>query len=97
MKITFPAQSVPVDIPGGVDPTWYEKLKLVEGALNSGAIGAGLLATTATTGFAFLPTCAGAPTGVPIAKPGFVPCVFDVTNRKLWVFTGGTWRGVVLA
>jgi hypothetical protein len=97
VKIVFPAQSVHIDTPGGIDPIWYEKLKLVETFIGSGAIGAGVLATNATTGFAFLPTCAGAPTGVPVAMPGFVPAVFDTTNRKLWIFTGGVWRGVVLA
>jgi hypothetical protein len=96
VKIVLPAQTVFMDTPSGIDPTWYEKLKLIETAIGSGAIGAGLLATTAQTGFGFLPTCAGAPTGVPIAKPGFVPAVFDTTNRKLWVYSGGAWRGVAL-
>ena len=27
MKITLPAQTVPVDTPVGVDPIWYEKLQ----------------------------------------------------------------------
>lgn len=70
----------------------------------SGALGqvavdnGGALATTATGGFFCLPTCAGAPTGVPANVPtGSVAMIFDTTNTKLWVYSGGAWVGVVLA
>jgi len=49
------------------------------------------LATTATDGFAYIPTCAGAPTGVPTAYTGKVPMVFDTTNNKLCIYRGGAW------
>ena len=59
--------------------------------------GAALL-TTATSGFPFIPTCAGTPTGVPGSIPtGTVPMVFDTTGVKLWIYTGGTWKGVTVA
>lgn len=93
--IILPAQNIVIDQPTGVDPVWYEKLKQMAAAINSGAIGAGALARTATSGFGFLPTMAGAPTGVPQALSGFVPCVFDTTNNKLWIYNG-VWKGVVL-
>ena len=53
--------------------------------------GNGVLATTATTGFLYVPTCAGAPTGVPAGFGAYVPLVVDTTNHKLY-FYDGTWR-----
>jgi hypothetical protein len=54
--------------------------------------GGSALATTATTGFLYLPTCAGPPTGVPVAVAGAVPLVYDTTNSQLNVYQGGAWR-----
>lgn len=51
-------------------------------------VGTAALATTATTGFLYIPTCAGAPTGVPQAWTGTVPIVFDTTNNKIYVYDG---------
>lgn len=112
MKITFPAQAVSIQRPTGeIDPTWYGKLKQVEGAFTNGLLGDGQLATTATTGFAWLPKMAGAPTGLPqrptpppagttlgtwLAQYSWVPCVYDTTNHKLWIYDGA-WKGVVLS
>lgn len=50
------------------------------------------LGTTATDGFTYLPSCAGAPTGTPTAYTGIVPCVIDTTNGKLWSYYGGAWH-----
>lgn len=47
------------------------------------------LATTATDGFAYVPSCAGPPTGVPAAKDGLLPIVIDSTNHKLYFYSGG--------
>lgn len=56
------------------------------------------LATTATGGFACIPTCAGTPTGVPVGvTAGNVPMIFDTTGVKIWIYTGGAWKGVVVA
>lgn len=52
----------------------------------------GTLATTATDGFTYLPTCAGTPTGVPTAVTGAAPAVIDSTNNKLYFYSGGAWR-----
>ena len=62
-------------------------------------LGAGAPATTATTGFPYIPTVAGAPTGTPTAETGYAPIVFDTTNIKLWVYdpVASAWKGVVLA
>jgi hypothetical protein len=59
-------------------------------------VGNAALATTATNGFLYLETCAGAPTGTPAAFTGRAPIVFDTTNSKIWVYNG-SWKGVVVA
>ncbi len=53
-----------------------------------GNVSAGLpsLATTATNGFPYFPTCAGTPTGVPTAITGFAPVVIDSTNNKMYFY-----------
>jgi hypothetical protein len=50
------------------------------------------LATTATNGFLYVPTCAGTPTGVPTAITGMAPIVVNTTNNKLYFYSGGAWR-----
>jgi hypothetical protein len=55
-------------------------------------LGAGTLATSATNGFLYVPTCAGTPTGTPTAKTGYAPIVVNTTNNKLYFYSGGAWR-----
>lgn len=55
--------------------------------VTSGAV----LATTATDGFLYLPSCAGLPTGVPTAQTGTIPIVIDSTNNKAYIYSGGAW------
>ena len=50
------------------------------------------LATTATDGFLYVPTCAGTPTGTPTAITGMAPIVVDTTNNKLYFYSTGVWR-----
>lgn len=62
---------------------------------NDGNIVAGksvALATTATNGFLYVPTCAGLPTGTPTAITGMAPIVVDTTNNKLYFYSNGAWR-----
>ncbi len=54
--------------------------------------GTAALATTATNGFHYVPTCAGVPTGVPTAYTGNAAMVYDSTNNKLYVYGGGAWN-----
>ena len=54
-------------------------------------IGDGLLETDATTGFAYIPTCAGAPTGDPAVVTGYLPLVINSTTGKLYFHDGTDW------
>ncbi len=54
------------------------------------------LATTATDGFTYIPTCAGIPTGVPTAQSGTAPVVYDTTDNRLYVYNGG-WKSAAFA
>jgi hypothetical protein len=49
------------------------------------------LATNATDGFTYIPTCAGTPTGVPTAYTGKVAMVYDTTNNKFYIYNGA-WK-----
>lgn len=54
------------------------------------------ISTSATTGFTYLASCAGTPTGVPANTPtGAIPVVYDTSANKLWAYNG-SWRGVSL-
>jgi hypothetical protein len=54
--------------------------------------GSSALATNATNGFLYVPTCAGTPTGTPTAITGMAPIVVNTTNNKLYFYSGGAWR-----
>lgn len=60
------------------------------------AIGTAPLATSATDGFLYVPTCAGTPTGVPTTQTGTAALVYDTTAHKLWVYDSG-WKGIGLS
>lgn len=75
---------------GASSPT--ERMRIT----NAGNIqlGGGSVATNATNGFPYIPTCAGTPTGTPTAISGFAPMVVDSTNNKLYVYIGGAWKAM---
>lgn len=105
----FAVSTTPYHTHNGADSPLLKFIKLVDVPIayygnagrtvlvNSTATGlefsGGVLATTATTGFIMLPTCAGAPTGVPTNGNGAV--VYDTTNNKLYVYNGA-WKSVAL-
>lgn len=53
--------------------------------------GSAALATNATDGFWYVPSCAGTPTGVPTSYTGTIPMVADSTNNKLYIYSSGSW------
>jgi hypothetical protein len=90
------------------NPDWgFNFYGYASGALNANPIvsmrgsgsfvvGAAALATDATDGFIYIPTCAGVPTGVPTTQTGTAAMVYDTTNEKLMIYNGA-WVGVTLA
>lgn len=89
-------------------PTTGATLALQSGLTSTGGISynsslystAGAIATTATDGFLYLASCAGAPTGVPTgrgASSASVPMVIDTTDSKIYVYIGGTWKSATVA
>lgn len=63
-------------------------------ANGNNAVGKASLATNATDGFIYIPSCAGAPTGVPSTRTGYAPLVIDSTNNKLYYRSGGAWKAI---
>lgn len=59
--------------------------------IGSVIIGSAAIATTATDGFLYVPTCAGTPTGTPTAFGSTAPIVIDSTNNKMYIYSGGAW------
>jgi hypothetical protein len=55
-------------------------------------IGSGALTTSATDGFFYGPSCAGAPTGTPTSYASRIPYVYDTTNHQALFYSGG-WVG----
>jgi hypothetical protein len=74
---------------GADTPT--ERMRITS-AGNVVAGGSVALATTATNGFLYVPTCAGTPTGTPTTITGMAPIVVDSTNNKMYFYSGGVWR-----
>lgn len=60
------------------------------------APGTAALDTNATSGFIYMTTSAGAPTGAPSAKTGRVAFHYDTTNNRFYVYNGA-WRSVLLS
>jgi len=66
-------------------------------SLGNVIFGQGSMATTATDGYLIIPSCAGAPTGVPSAfsSGNNVALQWDRTNHKLYAYDGA-WVSVAL-
>lgn len=60
-------------------------------------IGTAALSTSATAGFIWIPSCAGAPSGSPTAPyTNAAALVADTTNSRLYVRIGSTWKYAAL-
>lgn len=84
---------------GGVDPIYIDSAP-IEASLRLSAagcqVGKASPATNATTGFPYIPSASGAPTGTPSAVSGMTPMYYDTSNHKIW-FYDGTWKGVTVS
>lgn len=63
----------------------------VDSSGNTSIGSTGALATNATDGFLYVPTCAGIPTGIPTTISGKSPVIVDSTNNKMYFYSGATW------
>lgn len=59
-------------------------------------MGTAALATNATDGFLFVPSCAGAPSGTPTTYTGRVPHVVDTANGRAYWYYGSAWHYATL-
>ena len=57
-------------------------------------IGKRSLATDATAGFPYIPSCPGTPTGTPTTITGCLPLVIDDLNNILYFYDGAAWVAV---
>lgn len=94
-------QTAPAGATGTSQNALATALTLTAPAVNmqpSVVVGNQALATNATDGFLYIPTCAGTPTGTPTAFTGRVAMIYDTTNNKFYVYNtawkGGTNPGV---
>lgn len=55
------------------------------------------LPTTATTGFLYIPSCAGVPTGTPVTQTGLVPLVIDSVSSQIYGYISGSWKAITLS
>ena len=69
---------------------------LIVTAGGSFSAGVGSLATSATTGFLYIPICSGTPTGTPESISGHQAVILDETNDLLYVRTGAGWKYATL-
>jgi hypothetical protein len=53
------------------------------------------LSTSATEGFLYLPTSAGAPSGTPTSRNNDMPFEYDTTDHKLYFYEGGGWHYIL--
>jgi len=60
-------------------------------------LGNAAISTSATDGFFYAPSSAGAPAGTPTTYTGRIPMQFDSSNSKLYAYIGGAWKSVTLA
>lgn len=58
----------------------------------SAVIGSAALATNATDGFLYVPTCAGVPSGTPTVFTGTAALIVDTTDNRLYFYSSGAWR-----
>lgn len=76
------------------DTVASERMRIT--AAGNVVVGTAALSTSATDGFIYVDTCAGAPSGAPTTYTGRCALVYDTTNNKLYIYNGA-WKSVTLA
>jgi len=87
-------RTAPAGTTGTAQNALATALTLTAPAVNmqpSVVVGNQALATTATDGFLYIPTCAGTPTGTSTTQTGCIAMVYDTTNHQFWFYDGG-WK-----
>ena len=75
-----------------IAPQGTENLYLGTAVTHGVVVGAGALATTATAGFLWIPSCPGTPTGAPTPPyTNAVALCADTSNHRLYMFESGGW------
>jgi hypothetical protein len=77
---------------GTGDVTSADFVFIIDQAAKNIRLGIASRPTNATSGFPYIPSCAGTPTGAPTAITGFCPLVIDSTNNRLYFYSNGAWR-----
>lgn len=78
----------------GATITWLERMRI--DLLGNVTIGSAAIATNATDGFLYIPSCAGNPSGTPTTKTGRIALVYDSSNNRLYAYNGA-WKFVALS
>jgi hypothetical protein len=78
--------------PGGFSTSFANTGASAPVTISSSPIYGTGLATTATSGFARLPSTAGQPTGTPSDTATGTPIIADTTNNALWYYTNSAWH-----
>lgn len=68
----------------------------VSSFVTQSTIGLPAPATTATTGFVYIPVTTGTPTGTPDTVSGYAPMIADSGGDKLWIYINGAWKSATL-
>jgi hypothetical protein len=76
-------------VTSGADVNWSGGSVVVSGDISP-------IAANATTGFLYIPTTQGPPSGVPIFEGSTIPMVYDPNTNKMWVYNGG-WKSAQFA
>mgnify|MGYP003335405330 CR=1 FL=1 len=80
---------------GGASVTGNSSITGTIGASSDIGSSASALATSATSGFLWAPSCPGTPSGTPSGfSTGGAPIIVDTSASKLWARIGGSWSSV---
>jgi len=88
--------AVPMDIDFRTGTTANPTVRFSIKSNGSCVVAAGALATSATDGFLYIPSCAGTPTGTPTTYTGRLAMIYDSTNNKLYIYNGA-WKSATFA